>query len=595
MEKYTRLFDIVEFQLATYPQEICIASNHNDAWVTYSTQQLIDESNQLARSFISMGVQPGDKIGVITDANRVEWSVLDLAILKVGAVNVPMYPTISQNEFTYIFNDASVKYTFVSNQDLFQKIVAIQNEVPSLLDIYTFDEVAGAKHWKELLLKANQVDQEQVEQRKQAISPKDLATLIYTSGTTGTPKGVMLSHENICENTRATVKDLPIYPGQTVISCLPICHVFERMVIYSYMSKGVNVYFCPIYDADGNSVLGDYIREVKPEVFTTVPRILEKVFDKIVNKGLDLKGIKKAMFFWALNLGFAYDWRKSGGFFYNLQLKLANKLIFSKWREALGGRVTSIVSGSAPLQERLTRVFSAAQIDIREGYGLTETSPVLTYNRFDSTNAMIGTVGIPLENVEIKIAEDGEILAKGPNIMMGYYNQPEKTAEVFTADGWFKTGDIGELVEGKFLKITDRKKQLMKTSGGKYVAPTPIEEKCKESLLIEQMMVVAEGKKFVSALIVPTFSNLADWAKLQGVTGLSNEELIQNKVIIQKIQEIIQEMNENFSHVEQIKQFKLLPKEFTIEAGELTPTMKLKRKNILENYQNEIKSIYNEN
>ena len=588
MKDYSRLFDIIHYQKENHPLEKCFTTKYNNTWKSLSTNEVVDKVNRLSLALIDLGVQPGDKIAIISTNNRTEWNIVDLACLQVGAIDVPVYPTISPGEYEYIFNDAEVKYAFVSDEELFDKVDVIKDKVPSLKEIYSFDQVSGKKNWEELFELANDQHNEELEKRKSEVKPEDLATLIYTSGTTGKPKGVMLSHNNVVENTKATLKDLPLEPGMVVLSFLPLCHIFERMVIYSYLAAGVEIHY-----AESMESIGDNLKEVQPHFFTTVPRLLEKVYEKIVNKGLDLTGVKRALFFWAMDVGMEYNWRKEQGFFYNMKLNIANKLIFSKWREALGGRVQGIVSGSAPLQERLARIFSAAGIDVREGYGLTETSPVLTYNRFSKEGAMLGTVGLPLDNVQIKIAEDGEILCKGPNVMMGYYNQEEKTKEVFTEDGWFKTGDIGEMNEEGFLKITDRKKQLMKTSGGKYVAPQPIEEKFKESMLIEQMIVVAEQEKFVSALIVPSFSNLRDWCATNNIQcEENNEELVQNEKVLSKIQEIVDEANDNFSHVEQIKKFKLMPREFTIEDGELTPTLKLKRREILKNYEQEINSIY---
>ncbi len=590
MDNYTRLFDTIYYQNEKFPQKVSISSKQDGVWKSYSSQELIDEVNKVSRGLIEYGIKPGDKVSIISTNNRTEWNIIDLACLQIGAIDVPVYPTISPSDYQYIFNDAEVKIAFVSDEELLLKLEAIEKNVPSLQEIFSFDTISRVKQWTHFKELAGDNHKEELQQRMDSIQPDDLATLIYTSGTTGQPKGVMLSHKNIVENTRYTLQDLPLRQGHVCLSFLPLCHVFERMVTYSYMAAGAQIIY-----AESLEKIGENLREIKPHFFTTVPRLLEKVYDRIMSTGLELKGIKRSLFFWALNLGLKYDWRKNQGPIYNAQLSIANRLIFSKWREALGGNIIGIVSGSAPLQERLARVFSAGGIDVREGYGLTETSPVLTYNRFDNENSMLGTVGIPLDNVEIKLAEDGEILAKGPNIMMGYYNKPDQTKEVMTVDGWFKTGDIGELIDGKFLKITDRKKQLMKTSGGKYVAPQPIEEKFKESMLIEQIMVVAEGEKFVSALIVPSFDSLRDWCTSKQIeTPESNEELIKTERVLNKYQDILNEYNPIFSQVEQIKKFVLLPQEFTIEKEELTPTMKLKRKNILHNYQNEIKSIYNE-
>ena len=588
MENYTRLFDIIHYQNANFPQQKCLTTKYESGWQSMSTQEVVDKVNKLSLAFLANGIQRGDKIAIISTNNRTEWNIIDLACLQIGAIDVPVYPTISPAEYEYIFNDAGVKMAFVSDQDLYDKVSKIKGQVPSLNQIYSFDQLPNVENWETIVAQADESYTDELKKRMDETKPEDLATLIYTSGTTGQPKGVMLSHKNIVENARATVKELPLKPGHVVLSFLPLCHVFERMVCYSYIVSGVEIHY-----AESIEKIGDNLKEVKPHFFTTVPRLLEKVYEKIVNTGLELSGVKRALFFWAMDLGMKYNWREKQGFVYNTQLKLANKLIFSKWREALGGNVIGIVSGSAPLQERLARIFSAAGIEVREGYGLTETSPVLTYNRFSNEGAMLGTVGLPLDNVQVKIAEDGEILAKGPNIMVGYYNKPDKTAEVFTEDGWFMTGDIGELTPEGFLKITDRKKQLMKTSGGKYVAPQPIEEKFKESMLIEQIMVVAEQEKFVSALIVPSFSNLRDWCDNNNInTDKSDADLICDEKVTKKIEEIIADFNKKFSHVEQIKKYKLLPAEFTIEGGELTPTMKLKRKDIVNKYTKEIDGIY---
>lgn len=588
MKSYTRLFDIIYYQNEHYPQKKCLTTKYGNEWKSISTAELISKVNQLSRALINLGLKAGDKVGIISSNNRTEWNIVDLACQQIGVIDVPIYPTISPKEYAYIFNDAEIQYVFASNQEIVNKVNAVYSEIPTLKGLYSFEDIENTTNWRVLFEEEYLEHQPEVEKRKSQVKSKDLATLIYTSGTTGNPKGVMLSHNNIISNVEATTLELPLKDGQVCMSFLPLCHVFERMVMYSYMVKGAEIHY-----AESIEKIGDNLKEIRPHFFTTVPRLLEKVYDKIVNTGHSLTGIKKQLFFWALNLGLKYDWREKQSFLYSQQLKLANKLIFSKWREALGGRIQGIVSGSAPLQERLCRVFSAANIPVREGYGLTETSPVLTYNRFSASDAMLGTVGIPLNNVELKIAPDGEILAKAPSVMMGYYKQPEKTAEVFTKDGFFKTGDIGELIDGKFLKITDRKKQLMKTSGGKYVAPQPIEEKFKESMLIEQMIVIAEGEKFTSALIVPSVEHLSNWCKLHDIdTSCKFEDLICNKKVLEKFDETIDGFNKNFSHIEQIKKYKLLPKEFTIEDGELTPTMKLKRKSIVKRYKKEIDEIY---
>jgi len=582
-----RLFDAIYYQQQHYPQKVSLAGMKNGQWVKYSTEEVIDNANKISLGLLALGIQPGDKVATVTTANRPEWNICDTGIGQVGAINVPLYPTISPSEYEYILNHAEVKICIVSDEGLYKKVMSVKDRVPTLQQVYTWDEVPTASNWKELMDAGKGGDLQQVKALMDAVDPAGLATLIYTSGTTGLPKGVMLSHSNIISNVHIVQKELPIEPGQVALSFLPLCHIFERMVSYTYVYKGVNVYYSDI------DTLGEKLQTVKPHFFTTVPRLLEKVYEKIVNKGLELTGLKKKLFFWALGLTDSYEFGKAPG----LQMKIADKLIFSKWREALGGRVIGIVTGSAACPLKIARVFSAAGIPIREGYGLTETSPVLTVNRFEETGAMLGTVGPVIDGVEIKIAEDGEILAKGPNIMLGYYKEPEKTAEVMSGE-WFHTGDVGTFLTNssgvKFLKITDRKKELLKTSGGKYVAPAPIESKFRESFYIEQMMVVGEGKKFVSALIVPAFPALHEWAKEHGVTYSSNEDLIKNPKTIALYQQIMDENNPNFSHIEQIKKFTLLPNEWTTETKELTPTMKIKRKVIAEKYVKEVAAIYGE-
>ncbi|MCO5232573.1 MAG: long-chain fatty acid--CoA ligase [Chitinophagales bacterium] len=583
----SRLFDVIQYQAQNKPQEVSLAGIKNGQWVKYSTAEVIDLSNKLSLGLISLGIQPGDKVALVTTANRPEWNICDFAISQIGAINVPLYPTISPSEYEYILNHAEAKICIVSDEGLFRKVMAAKDRVPTLSNVYTWEEVASANNWTEVIQLGENGDLNLIKERSEKIQSKDLATIIYTSGTTGLPKGVMLSHENIISNLLAVSKELPIESGQVSLSFLPLCHIFERMVIYTYFYNGVNVYYSDV------DTLAEKLQTVRPHFFTTVPRLLEKVYEKIVNKGLELKGLKKKLFFWALSLTDDYQYDQKPG----LQMKIADKLIFSKWREALGGRVVGIVTGSAACPLKIARVFSAAGVPIREGYGLTETSPVITFNRFTEGGSMLGTVGMPIEKVEVKIAEDGEILAKGPNIMMGYFKAPDKTAEVMSGD-WFHTGDVGTFLTGangnKFLKITDRKKELLKTSGGKYVAPAPIESLFRESFFIEQIMVVGEGKKFVSALIIPAYQALHDWAREKGLSFKNNEELIKNDQVVKLYEDIVKEINPNFNHIEQIKKFKLLANEWTVDTKELTPTMKIKRKVITEKYAREIGEIYGE-
>ncbi|HMV15131.1 MAG TPA: long-chain fatty acid--CoA ligase [Chitinophagales bacterium] len=583
-----RLFDVLHFQKANHPQQVAIATVKNGEWWKLSTDELIQQSNNMSLGLLKLGINKGDKVAVVTSANRTEWNICDQGIGQIGAINVPLYPTISTKDYEYILNHAEAKICIVSDAKLYEKVKDLKASVPSLQGIYTFDQVEGAACYEEIIKAGEGGNVADIKAISDTVDEKDLATLIYTSGTTGTPKGVMLSHQNIVSNVLTVRAELPIEAGHVALSFLPLCHIFERMVIYTYLHTGANVYYSDI------DTLKDKLGTVRPHFFTTVPRLLEKVYEGIVNKGLALTGLKKKLFFWALEMADKYDYDQKPSFTF----KIADKLIFSKWREGLGGRIMGIVTGSAACPLKMARVFSAAGIPIREGYGLTETSPVLTFNRFAEGGAMLGTVGMPIKDVEIKIAEDGEILAKGPNIMMGYYKEVEKTNEVLTEDGWFSTGDVGTFVTNnagnKFLKITDRKKELLKTSGGKYVAPAPIESKFRENFFIEQIMVIGESKKFVSALIVPAFPVLEQFATENDITFASRDELIANPKVQAKYQSIIDEVNPNFSHIEQIKKFKLLKSEWTPETTELTPTMKLKRKVINEKYNKEIDSIYND-
>ncbi|MFC5270585.1 AMP-dependent synthetase/ligase [Adhaeribacter terreus] len=583
---FTRAFDILPYQLKKYPQPDCLAAKINGEWRKYSTQQVQEKANQVSLGLLKLGIKSGDKVAIVS-MNRPEWVFVDYGIQQIGAIGVPMYPTITEEDYRYIFNDAEVKAVFVSDRTLYNKVIAATAEIEGIKEIYTFDDVPGAKCWTDLLKLGQGEDAAKLEPLKAAIKPDDLLTIIYTSGTTGNPKGVMLSHDNIVSNVKGAGPYVPVNENHRALSFLPLCHIYERMLLYLYMSFGVSIYF-----AEGMETIADNLKEVKPHVFTTVPRLLEKVYDKIVAKGLELEGVKRKLFFWALELGLKYDTRKDQGFFYNTQLALANKLIFNKWREALGGNVIAIVSGGAALQPRLARVFWSANIRVMEGYGLTETSPVIAVNRHEPENNVIGTVGPPIDGVEVKIAEDGEILTRGRGVMKGYYNKPDLTAEVIDKDGWFHTGDIGHMEEGKYLKITDRKKEMFKTSGGKYVAPQQIENKLKESLVIEQAMVVGEGQKFPSALIVPSYAGLQDWCKIHQIPYTTDAEMIRKPEVIDKFKKEIAGFNEGFAQYEQIKKFELILNPWTIESGELTPSLKVKRKVISKNYEAQINGMY---
>jgi long-chain acyl-CoA synthetase len=524
-----------------------------------------------------MGIAKDDKVAIISP-NRPEWNFIDFGIQQLGAVSVPIYPTVTEEDFKFIFNDADVKVIFVENEELYHKAKNASKDLP-IKEIFTFLPVSGAKHWSELKQLAVGEKPAQLDPYKEKVKGEDLVTLIYTSGTTGVPKGVMLTHNNLISNYKACIPLMPVTHEHRALSFLPMCHVYERMLVYLYMAVGVSVYY-----AESMDTIADNLKEVKPHIFTTVPRLLEKVYDKIVAKGRELTGVKKAMFFWALDLGLRFDMEGKNGWWYDLQLALANKLIFNKWREALGGNVVAIVSGSAALQPRLAKVFWAAKVRVMEGYGLTETSPVISVNRCDPKENKIGTVGPLLPGVEVKIAPDGEILTRGPHVMKGYYKKPEVTAEVIDSEGWFHTGDIGEFVDSKYLKITDRKKEIFKTSGGKYIAPQTIENKLKEFNLIEQVMVVGENQKFPGALIVPAFAGLKKWCEIKGISYSLDEKMIKEPLVIEKFQKEIDSINQNFAQYEKIKKFELLPKLWTIEAGELTPTLKVKRKAILARY-----------
>lgn len=589
MVSITRLFDFPYYQQETYSLPVALATKKNGVWEKTSSSEYIAKANAVSRALLRMGVQKDDKIALITSNNRTEWNVMDIGILQTGAQNVPIYPTIAEEDYEYILNHSGSIYCFVSDEEVLQKVNAIKANVPTLKEVYSFNEIAGCKHWSELLtLGADESNQADVEARKDSIKTEDLATIIYTSGTTGRPKGVMLSHQNIVSNVLDSAPRIPFDAGKsTALSFLPICHIFERMILYIYQYYGVSVYF-------GESIekISDNLKEVRPTVITAVPRLLEKVYDKIYAKGAELTGIKKKLFFWAIDLGLKYEPYGANGFWYEFQLKIARKLIFSKWKEGLGGRLDLMVSGSAALQPRLSRVFAAAEIPVMEGYGLTETSPVIAVNDQRNKGFKIGTVGKPIRNVEVKIAEDGEILLKGPNVMLGYYNDPEKTAEALQ-DGYFHTGDIGEIDSEGFLKITDRKKEMFKTSGGKYIAPQLIENAMKQSRFIEQIMVIGEGEKMPAAFIQPNFEFVKEWAKIHKITlGNSTAEIASNPDVIKRIDEEIEGINKKFGHWEQIKRFELTPDVWSIDGGQLTPTLKLKRKIIKEIYKDLYAKIY---
>lgn len=588
MKDITRLFDFPYYQLRDYNLDKAFVTKYKGEWVATSTQEFIDRGNAISRGLIKLGVAPNDKIAVISLTNRTEWNIMDLGVLQVGAQNVPIYPTISQEDYAYILNHSGASYCFVSCATVYAKVKAIMDQTP-LKGVYSFDELEDCDHWSKVeKLGEDNAIQAEVEARKEAVLPEMLATIIYTSGTTGKPKGVMLSHHNVVSNAIYASERIPL-PGGTAkaLSFLPVCHIYERVIMYLYMIKGVSIYF-----AESMETISDNLKEHKPHVMTAVPRLLEKVYDSIIAKGTQLTGIKKALFFWAVEVGLNYAPYGENGAWYEFKLKIARKLIFSKWKEALGGNLSVIASGSAALQPRLARVFNAAEMGVMEGYGLTETSPVVTVNDMRNGLFRIGTVGKLIAETEVKIAADGEICVKGPQVMMGYYKDPEKTAEVII-DGYFHTGDIGEFDADGFLKITDRKKEMFKTSGGKYVAPQLLENRFKQSRFVEQLMVVGEGEKMPAALIQPNFEFIKDWAKRKhNKTFESNQALVSDPLVIARIQEEVDEANAQFAKWEKVKQFRLTPDIWSIEAGHVTPTLKLKRKIIKEKYSALYENIY---
>ena len=585
-EEPKRLFDFAYYALRNHPRPDALNTKVKGEWHSLSTQEYIDKAESLARGLIELGVQPGDKIAIISTNNRTEWNICDQAILSVGAIAVPVYPTIMPEDYEFIFNDAEVKYCFLSDEDLFKKVDAIKDKVPSLKNIYSFEPIKGCDSWDNVIMSTKEKNQTELASRMKVVKPEELATLIYTSGTTGTPKGVMLSHNNITQNALAASERLPVDPDAKGLSFLPLCHSYERVLVYVYMKTGVGTYY-----AESLETIGDNLREVHPEVFSAVPRLLEKVFDRIMNKGKGLTGVKKILFFWAVGLAEKYEHEGKSSLYY-FQLKLARKIIFSKWKEALGGKVLAIASGAAALNPKLAKIFAGAGVNIQEGYGLTETSPVLSVNLPTGHGHVLGTVGTPLTGVELKLDTDGEILAKGPNVMMGYYGRPDLTAEVMTEDGWFRTGDIGEILDGGYLRITDRKKEIFKTSGGKYIAPQNMENVFKESPFIEQCMVAGENEKFPVLLVQANFEFLKNWCKVKNIDYTTDEKIIQNQMVIDRIQKEIDLKNESFAKWEQVKKTYLSPDLWTIPAGHLTPTMKLRRKPILSMYSEGYESLF---
>ncbi len=585
----TRIFDFAYYQLETYNLSKSLVSKTTGQWEATSSREFVERANMASRGLLKLGVKAGDRIALISTTNRTEWNIMDMAILQIGAINVPIYPTISEEDYKYIFNHAEVKYCFLSDEELFTKANAVKPQVKSLKGIYSFEAVTGCDLWEDVFTLGSDPElQEKVDKLKDKVKPSDLATIIYTSGTTGVPKGVMLSHSNIVSNVLDSIPRLPIVKGQsTVLSFLPVCHVFERMLHYLYIYSGITIHY-----AESIEKIADNVKEVKPNFMSVVPRLLEKIYDSIIAKGAELSGIKRRLFFWAVEVGLKYEPYGRNGWWYEKQLALANKLIFSKWREALGGNLTTMVSGSAALQPRLTRIFAAAGMQVMEGYGLTETSPVVSVNMYENNLFKVGTVGKAIDNVEIKIAEDGEILIKGPNVMQGYYKDPKKTSEVMTGD-YFHTGDKGELDKDGFLRITGRKKEIFKTSGGKYIAPTLLENQMKQSRFIEQILVIGEGQKMPAAIVQPNFDFVREWARRHDVTlGETIEEIAENKEVHDRIMEEIEEGNSYFGKWETIKRIEIAPEVWSVDNDLLTPTFKPKREVILKRYKHLYDRIY---
>lgn len=588
--KKNRIIDIIPSQMESHPLDKAFNDKVTGSWRSYSTQQAKDIVDKVSLGLLKLGLQRDDKIGIIS-SNRAEWNFVDIGILQIGAVNVPLYPNMSEDNYKYIFEDANVKIVFVENEDLYKKVKNVEKRMNrNLQGIYSFDKINNVNHWSEITGKADEGDRETLNKLIEQVTQEDLATIIYTSGTTGEPKGVKLTHFNIISNVLSLAEIMPHDTFSRTISFLPLCHIFERTSVYFYM------YLCrSVYYPESMDKLGENLKEVKPHYFVTVPRLLEKIYEKIMSKAHNLSFAKKAIFGWAVNLANHYDHKGNNNWFYNLRLFFARKLVFNKWIEGLGGEIKAIISGSATLQPRLSRIFTAAGIQIIQGYGLTETSPVLTSNRFEKGNYNLETVGLTIPGVEIKIAENGEILAKGPNIMKEYYNKPEETKKAIDDEGWFHTGDIGKFVEGDFLKITGRLKEIFKTSGGKFVAPQPIENKMKESFFIEYIMVVGENEKFTGALILPEFDFLKKWCQGKDLHFESNYEMIKSERVKNRIMKEIKKYNRRFDHIQQVKKIALIADPWSVETGELTPTLKLKRRVIKEKYQKEMESIYKDN
>ena len=584
----TRIFDLLPYYEGKFkPKDDVIASKENGVWVKYSIRQYREIVDNISYGFLEMGVKPGDKIAQISQ-NRVEWNFVDMAVMQVGAIHVPIYPTISEADYKYIMGHAEVRYVFVSGIELLRKIQHILPEIPTIKGVFTYKDHHELKNLNELIELGKQHPvAEQLEKIKASIKPDDVATLIYTSGTTGNPKGVMLTHNNLISNFIGVSYIPPFGEEAKSLSYLPLCHVYERMLNYVYQYLGISIYY-----AENLGTIVENMKEVKPMMLTTVPRLLEKIYDRLVSTGQKLKGPKQWIFWWAFHLALRYELKGANGWFYELKRKLYDRLVYVKWREALGGKINIIVSGGAALQPRLGRLFTCAKINILEGYGLTETSPVIGVSDFSEHGVKFGTVGPVLRGVKVKIEDDGEICVKGPNVMKGYYKEPELTKAAFDADGWFHTGDLGTIEPEGQLKITGRKKELFKTSMGKYISPQVIEEKLNESRFIDQVIVLGENQKFAGALIVPDFDFLRSWCRVKGVEYTTNSEMINHPRIKKRIHQEIDKFNKGFGDTEKIKSFELLDTEWTFDTGEITPTLKLKRNFIMKKYEAKINKLF---
>lgn len=594
MKTVKRLFDLLPYYQRNFGDKGMLYAKKEGVWEGLNAAVIEEQSTQMAVSMRKLGLgnnskkeEERDKISILS-SNRPEWVITDFAVQKLGGILVPIYPSISPSDLIYILREAETKVLFVEGEKLYQRVLEIMPEVPTLKFVYTYDAVADVMNWSDLLKPYTPAEQTEIETLKEGVTPECVATFIYTSGTTGDPKGVMLTHRNITSNVMNSIHCFSMCDADSnVLSFLPLNHIFERMVTYLYLFKGVSIYY-----AEGMETIGDNLREVQPAVFTTVPRLLEKVYEKIEKKGLELKGFKRKIFDWAVDLALHYDMEKKMSLTEKIKFKVADALVFSKWREAIGGKVKAIVTGSAACQVKLLRIFTAAKIVVMEGYGLTETSPVISVNTYEPSGRKFGTVGKVINNVSVKIADDGEILFQGENVMKGYYKNQKATDEVIIND-WLHTGDIGEYSEDGFLKITDRKKELFKISGGKYVAPLPLENKIKESPFIEQIMVVGSNEKFVGALIVPAILNLKEYFKNAGITLADNIDLSMDQDILKLIREELNKYNKFFAAHEHVKRFQIIPSEWTVDGGELTPTLKLKRRKIKEKYGHLLAKIYN--